>query len=85
MTTTIKMDRRARAYLDPLSVSVWHLDGMDTAVTCADGSRHIVNTDRVAEALKGGLENSFKYVIGDGWKLLSYNFHTGVTTVEAQP
>jgi len=82
MSITIKMDRRAREYLDPLAVSVWHLDGMDTAVTHADGKRCIVNTDRVAEALKGGLENAFEYVMGDGWKLLSYNFNTGVATVE---
>ncbi len=81
--TTIKLDRRARAVLDPLAVAVYHLDGMDTAVTCADGSRHIVNTDRVAKAMLVGLENGFRHVMGEGWRLVAYDFHKGVATVEA--
>lgn len=84
-TTTIKLDRKARAVLDPIAVGIYHLDGMDTAVTCADGTRHIVNTDTVAEALKGTLESVFCHVMGYGGRLLAYDSHAGVATVEPWP
>lgn len=81
-TTTIKLDRKARAVLDPIAVGIYHLDGMDTAVTCADGERYIVNTDTVADGVRVVLGEALRLVLGEGYRLLEYDFHKGVARVE---